>query len=184
MPVKKQNTKSKKSVRKPAARRAPAIPVENPPMVSFGRAVVNFFKKYFQFSGTATRAEYWWVFLFVVLCVFAIIFITSIVLAGQFSGPVDIETNMKIRLLALMPVALFYIITIVPWYALMARRLHDVGITARLLWISVIFSAYSVLVPGVVRDMPFMRWLGVMWTLLLFFIFLIPSKTKNNPYRD
>ncbi|MBR6751697.1 MAG: hypothetical protein IKL95_00275 [Alphaproteobacteria bacterium] len=59
MPIKKQL--SKKSA-KLASRRATnatvrVVRADNAPKrVSFGRAVSNFFKKYFQFNGVATRA--------------------------------------------------------------------------------------------------------------------------------
>ena len=39
------------------------------PRVSFPQAVSLGFKNYFKFSGRATRAEYWWWFLFTVLAV-------------------------------------------------------------------------------------------------------------------
>mgnify|MGYP000392040066 CR=1 FL=1 len=37
------------------------------PMVGFGEAVSRGFRKYFTFSGRATRAEFWWWGLFIVL---------------------------------------------------------------------------------------------------------------------
>ncbi|MBO4672660.1 MAG: DUF805 domain-containing protein [Alphaproteobacteria bacterium] len=186
MPTKKsKNTKTVKTVRKPAARRVatPAAVPAKPKMVSFGRAVRNFFAKYFQFSGTATRAEYWWAFLFMVLTVLFLVVVMSYVVSGM-GNPGDLQANAKLKALVLLPVALFYVITIVPWYSLMARRLHDVGITARLLWISVIFSLYSFLVPNIIHEVPVVRYLSLMWTFLLFLIFLFPSKRENNPYRD
>ena len=60
----------KKSVKKTPARRANST--KNYKMVSFGCAISNFFKKYFQFSGVSTRAEYWWATLFVVLVFFCL----------------------------------------------------------------------------------------------------------------
>ncbi len=181
MPIKKQIVKkTKKSI--PA--RVKPVEAKEQKMVSFGRAIVNFFKKYFTFSGTATRAEYWWMFLFMGICVTALIVIMSLIVAGV-TQPVnpDQEVSMGIKVAVLLPVVCFYLATIVPWYALMARRLHDIGFTAKLLWISVIFSVYSVFVPTFVRASAVMGWLNWMWTIVLLILFLFPSKTKNNPYR-
>lgn len=181
MPIKKQIVKKTK---KTAPVRAKAVEPKKQKMVSFGRAIANFFKKYFMFNGTATRAEYWWMFLFMGICVISLVVITSIVVAGV-TQPVnpDQEVSMGIKVAVLLPVVLFYLATIIPWYALMARRLHDIGFTAKLLWISVIFSVYAVFVPTFVRGFVVMGWLNWMWTIILLILFLFPSKTKNNPYR-
>ena len=186
MPAKKsKNTKTVKTVRKPAARRvaAPAAVSAKPKMVSFGRAVRNFFAKYFQFSGTATRAEYWWVVLFGVLTVLVLTFAGALIVSGN-TQPTDVAANLRLKAIVLLPVVVFYLLTIVPWYSLMARRLHDVGVTARILWISVMFSLYAFLVPGIIQDVPVVRWLSWMWSIILLIMFLIPSKRENNPYRD
>lgn len=181
MPTKK--AKTVKTVRKPAARRVAVATPAAPKMVSFGGAIRNFFKKYFQFSGTATRAEYWWVVLFMVLTVILLVFVGALIVSGN-AQPVDAETSIRLKAIVLLPVAVFYLLTIVPWYSIMARRLHDVGVTARILWISVMFSLYAFLVPGIIQDVPMVRWLSWMWSIILLIMFLRPSKRENNPYRD
>ena len=71
--------------------------------VSFGGAIASFYKNYATFSGRATRAEYWWVYLYT--------FLATLVLAFAF-----------------FPLAIVFLLAnIVPNLALTVRRLHHVG---------------------------------------------------------
>ena len=74
--------------------------------VDFIQAVQLFFRRYTDFNGRSTRAEYWWVALFML--------IVSIVLA--FFGNIGQYTSY-----------LFSLVCLVPGIALAVRRLHDVG---------------------------------------------------------
>lgn len=60
-------------------------------------------QNYVNFNGRATRPEYWWFWLFAVL--------GSIVL-GMISGMLQ---------------SLFSLAIVLPWFAVGARRLHDIG---------------------------------------------------------
>lgn len=71
--------------------------------MTFTDAIETCFRKYAQFSGRATRAEFWWWFLFVLL----------ITLAAQVVS----ETLGLVVSLA----------TLLPYFAVTARRLHDIG---------------------------------------------------------
>jgi uncharacterized membrane protein YhaH (DUF805 family) len=179
MPVKKTVAKkTKKNItRKNVARRPVAVKTvheESPRMVSFGRAVSNFFKKYFQFDGVATRAEYWWMTLF--LIVVGVVLLT----AALMLQPVNL---LLAGVVALFWV-LFCLVVVVPTWTLMSRRLHDAGFTAKLLWISFVFFIYSLLVPEIVRGHAVIDWISFMWGLFLCILFLFPSKRQDNPYRD
>ena len=171
MPVKKQ---IKKTVKKPAPRRKVA-PVENKSkMVSFGRAISRFFRKYFQFNGVATRAEYWWVILFVIVVGFVLMMATFLLQ----------HVNLLLAGFVALLWVLFCIVILVPLWAVMARRLHDIGLTAKLLWISFIFFVYSMLVPEVMGNVKIIDWVSFAWGIIILVLFLLPSKTNNNPYRD
>ena len=80
--------------------------------IDFGTAVRLFFQKYATFTGRATRAEYWWVMLF--------LFLVSIVLSwlGKFGTIVSF---------------VFSLACIVPQFAISVRRLHDSGLSG---WIA------------------------------------------------
>ena len=79
------------------------MPEKNPAYnVSFGEAFKRFWKNYANFSGRATRSEYWWWFL-------ANFLITSVAALIPF---LDI---------------VWWLATLVPSFALVFRRMHDVG---------------------------------------------------------
>lgn len=179
MPVKKQIVrKSNKPVVQPKVVKSVARPDKKSKCVSFGRAVSNFFKKYFQFNGVATRAEYWWAMLFVVIGV------VGLISAAWFLQPV----NLLVSGFVAMMWVLFCVVIIVPTWAVMARRLHDAGFTARLLYINLVFLVYSILVPWVIaaplRVSSIIGWLDFCWGIVMLVLACFPSKTQNNPYRD
>ncbi len=91
------------------------------PMVGFSEAIGLGFKNYINFSGRATRAEYWWWCLFLV--------VTGVVL-----GTIDSITGIG----ALQNI--FNLATLIPGLALGARRLHDIGKSGwwQLLWFAII----------------------------------------------
>lgn len=70
--------------------------------VGFGKAIALFFKNYVNFSGRATRSEYWWAYLFTALVSFVASYIPAV-------GP-------------LILVALY-----IPGLSISVRRLHDIG---------------------------------------------------------
>ena len=74
--------------------------------VGFGKAISLFFKNYVNFSGRASKSEYWWVFLFNMLLFFPL---------GAISGVVP-------PLGGLCSIALM-----IPGISLAVRRLHDTG---------------------------------------------------------
>src|SRR5690349_3641974 len=71
--------------------------------MTFQESIRVCFSKYADFSGRASRSEYWWFFLFIVLVGFA--------------------TSMVSNYLS----ALFYLGTLLPSLAAATRRLHDTG---------------------------------------------------------
>ena len=94
-------------------------------MVSFATAVKNGYKKAFNFSGRATRAEYWWWLLFNYLA-----FMGAVGLGFLFA---QIDTNNE----AIPPLVFgcVFFINFIPSLAVTVRRLHDAGHSAwTLLW--------------------------------------------------
>jgi len=69
--------------------------------MSFQDAIKTCFAKYADFNGRATRSEYWWFFLFVVL---------AGAILSMFGRPLA---------------GVFYLATLLPWLAVAVRRLHD-----------------------------------------------------------
>ena len=100
------------------------------PGASFGEAVRRFFQRYAQFSGYASRSEYWWVLLFnslVGLGFYFLVFILGISGAASASGE-ELGTGATIGIIVVLLLAFAYsIATLFPGLALTVRRLHDVG---------------------------------------------------------
>ena len=110
------------------------------PGATFGQAVSRYYRRYTTFSGRASRSEYWWVVLFMVLAYlgFGALTVTVGVLttdsSREPSGP-----NPFIVAVAVL-VAAFLLANIVPGMALNSRRLHDVNLSGWLQLVSVVPS--------------------------------------------
>ena len=109
------------------------------PMMTFPDAVKTCLRKYGDFSGRATRAEYWW-------WVLAVVIGTSIFTAvdssiASFSG------------LGYTPFAtIFSLAIILPDLTVTARRLHDIGKSGwwQLAWVAISLLALIPIVVGLV----------------------------------
>lgn len=82
----------------------PYYPIDNRPTMGFGQAIETCFRKYADFMGRATRAEFWWWYLFNV--------IVSVVF--YFALPDYVGSIVQLAL-------------VIPTLAVCWRRLHDIG---------------------------------------------------------
>lgn len=99
--------------------------------VGFGEAITRFYAKYAQFSGRASRSEYWWVALYAGLVYFA--------LAVMMEAGTDAFGNATaLGGLAGLLTVVFVLGHIVPMIAIGVRRLHDVNISGWLYLITLI----------------------------------------------
>ena len=94
-------------------------------MISFVGAIQFGFRRYFDFRGRSTRAEFWWWVLFTVIVVI------GLTLVDVSLGTYDHEND--VGLLS----GLFRLATLIPGLAVGARRLHDINRSGwwQLMWL-------------------------------------------------
>ena len=100
--------------------------------MNFQNSIKNCFNKYATFKGRASRSEFWYFYLFI----YGTIVLSFLLPRLNFSG----DTNLFIRLT-------FVFITLIPMFAVTARRLHDIGKSG---WWQLIASIPYVGIIGVV----------------------------------
>ena len=81
--------------------------------MNFQSSLNTCFNKYATFKGRASRSEFWYFYLFFYVIIFLLI---------AFSSLLDSSGNTELVL-----IAIFVAITLCPFVAVTARRLHDVG---------------------------------------------------------
>lgn len=107
---------------------APAPDLDQPLYgASLPEAVRRFFKKYTTFRGRASRSEYWWMMLVETLVVVVLmgLFFTLLAVASS-GGPIQ-GSEAPWMFIPLILVGVWVLATIVPWFAISWRRLHDAG---------------------------------------------------------
>ena len=99
---------------------------------SFQQAVQRFFKKYATFSGRASRSEYWW---WALVSFIVGIIINIITNTGMTTTPSGAAVLGPGAVVGIILAVIWGLATIVPSLALLARRLHDVNLSAWLILI-------------------------------------------------
>lgn len=92
---------------------------------SMGAAVQRFFKKYATFAGRASRSEYWWMVLVMFLVGFALNLLASLTGGRTMDEFGNTAAPSGLGLVFYIIYLLWGLATIVPWLALLVRRLHD-----------------------------------------------------------
>lgn len=127
---------------------------------TFGQAIRRFFKNYAKFSGRASRSEYWWLTLFLVLVMLVpwILYIIGAVMvgvtnsldaAGGYGTEIDATgpgAAAGLGLIAIGGILLLVIAlgTLVPSLALTWRRLHDANLPGPLFFLGLIPSVGTI----------------------------------------
>lgn len=104
--------------------------------VGFGRALVLFFKKYVDFTGRSTRAEYWWLqlwkFIYGIIIYGVIIASIPIMLVSFEHNTLTVTKHTEGFLVFFLIVLLVALVvglgTIIPNISLLVRRYRDAGV--------------------------------------------------------
>jgi uncharacterized membrane protein YhaH (DUF805 family) len=107
---------------------------------------VRAFQKYSQFSGRATRAEYWWFYL-----VDFSIFILALIVEEVFSIPSMIS-------------GFYLLISLIPMISVQVRRLHDVSKSGWILIWPILFALISFLIIPIILVFASIIWIFVLTT--------------------
>jgi uncharacterized membrane protein YhaH (DUF805 family) len=122
------------SANQPSEQIAAPVPIWAPYYgATFSVAVVRFWKKYATFSGRASRSEYWWAVLALVITGGVVDILASIVLASINIAATNTSRLPEIapwHLIILLLVVLWSVAFIIPSYAIISRRLHDTNRSA------------------------------------------------------
>lgn len=116
-----------------------AIP-QSRPMMTIQESVRTCIRKYADFSGRATRAEYWW-------------WVLATLLVGFALGAVDGFVNSISGYKTISPFSfIFGIAVLLPDLAVTCRRLHDIGKTGwwQFVWFALAFLGAIPLIVGVI----------------------------------
>lgn len=111
----------------PAPTAGQAVPLWAPLYgASFGAAIKRFFSKYADFTGRASRSEYWWWVLFSVLVAVVLEGLgLALGYAGATTNADGTSTPGPLFAVAGILIVVWFLATIVPHLALVWRRLHD-----------------------------------------------------------
>lgn len=151
-------------------------------MISMAQAFKNFWRNYFNFTGTATRAEYWWMTLY--LIIFTIFWIPTtimIIIATPAHHTADFTSFWQIfthsSLLTMMWILLtisLFIALAIPSLSLHVRRYRDTGLNEIWVWLifilTIVFNFYSP------RDNAYVRILPTVVTVIAFILTILPTE--------
>lgn len=126
---------------------------------TFGQAIRRFFAKYADFTGRASRSEFWWWWLFSVLL--GIVFEILLLTVGYIGGPTTssgAHVVGPIGWILLIAYFIWVVAIVVPSLALVWRRLHDANLAGPFFFLGFI---------------PLVGW------IILLVFYLMPSKPEG-----
>lgn len=106
--------------------------------MDFGTAIATFFKRYFDFEGRSSRAEYWWFVLFNYL-----IYIAAFILDIIIFGIAAMDEAFLFQ-------GLWSLATLIGVISLGVRRLHDIDKTG--FWFLYVYAPLLVFIPAVLFE--------------------------------
>lgn len=117
---------------------------------TFGQGVSRFFRNYTNFSGRASKSEYWWAALVNFLLVIVVALIAGII-ATATGGGGDAAAGVVGLIMVLVGLAL-----LLPWIAVSVRRLHDANLSGWLYLLSFVplVNYFTWIVFGVLNTNP------------------------------
>ena len=98
---------------------------------NIGQAFIRFFKNYVNFSGRASRSEFWWMAL-ITWGAFIVVGILAGIIEGITASSVPMTSGGGIETLFGLFFLIIFLGTILPWISIGWRRLHDANLAGPL----------------------------------------------------
>ncbi len=96
-------------------------------------------KSYATFKGRATRSEYWYFMLVYLVPMFVLAFMLGTLRPFDPLDPSSLKDD-ELRMIIFLVGAIYALIHVIPYWAVMTRRLHDINKSAW--WLLVMFIPY------------------------------------------
>jgi uncharacterized membrane protein YhaH (DUF805 family) len=150
-------------------------------MVSMWEAFVLFWKRYFDFTGNSTRAEYWWMQLWrlIFLAVWVVLIMATassalLQAAATDTDPIKEVLNGGVALVIVVIIGIFVALAfIIPSIALLIRRYLDAGLAV---WVAWVLLALQLMAGAFLTDQ---NWLNGALAILTLIVTLLPSGTLS-----
>jgi len=125
---------------------------QRPVPMSFAQSVRTCTAKFVTWKGRASLAEYWWWYLFSVLCGLAIMAVAGLIFVLAIRSDGSISAN---AWFALIPVVVFYLLLLLPTLSVSIRRLHDTDRPGTWMWLALVpYGSLALLVFHVLSGTP------------------------------
>jgi uncharacterized membrane protein YhaH (DUF805 family) len=144
--------------------------------MNFFDSVVSAFKNYFNFSGRASRSEFWWFFLFCIL-LYLLAFSLAFEELEQTLAGVKLQEGDPAELIQVFissRIGIAFLTTFIPQITLSVRRLHDINKSG---WWYVGLQIAPGLLPSI-----FIFDLISVFALFLFIFFMSQEGSEDNLY--
>lgn len=102
--------------------------------MTFGQSIRTCFSKYVTFSGRASRSEFWWFALFVIVTQIVLSWVDIALFGTVETGPGSIAGSTNTPILS----SLFSLATVLPFLSVIVRRLHDGDRSGWWYWLALI----------------------------------------------
>ena len=144
--------------------------------MNFFDSVVSAFRNFFNFSGRASRSEFWWFFLFCILLYLLAISIAyeDLVTTLSLAGGENADPSEVIQAFLTSWIGIAFLITFIPQITLAVRRFHDINKSG---WWYVGLQVAPSLLPSI-----FIFDLISMMALFLFIFYMANEGGDDNVY--
>ncbi len=106
---------------------------QRPPPMGFGQAVRVCFAKFVTWRGRASMAEYWWFYLFQILCSLPLMIIAWVVILLAIRPDGTISAS---AWFAVVPYLIGWLVLLLPTLSVSIRRLHDTDRSGAWMWLT------------------------------------------------